>query len=139
MSAPAEPRFDPYATIVHLREDGRALPVAWTPAVFRRLVTGDRDRVVGAKHGVVPADFHAGEWEMHPAGDEVLYLLTGALDVVLDEPAGERTVALRAGQRCLVPEGVWHRLVLGQPADLLFITPARGTRHRPVGATATDG
>lgn len=131
--------FDPYATLVHLREDGRAETVPWMPDVFRRLVTGDRDHVIGAKHGLVPANFHADEWEMHPAGDEVLYLLTGALDVVLEEPAGERTVRLRGGQGCLVPRGVWHRLVLAQPSDLLFITPARGTRHRPVGAAATDG
>ena len=76
MSTHADARFDPFATLIHLREDGRALPVEWTPEVFRRLATGDRDRVVGAKHGAEPADFHADEWEMHPAGDELLYLLT---------------------------------------------------------------
>jgi mannose-6-phosphate isomerase-like protein (cupin superfamily) len=138
MAETSEPRFDPYATIVHLREDGRARLVAWTPDVFRRLLAGQRDRVVGAKHGAAPADFHADEWEMHPAGDEILYLLAGALDVVLDEPGGERTVALRAGQGCLVPQGIWHRVVLGRPSDLLFVTPAHGTRHRPVG-TPADG
>lgn len=132
MGAPAP--FDPHATLVHLREDGRAWPVAWTPDVFRRLATGEQDWVVGAKRGVEPADFHADEWEMHPAGDEVLYLLGGALEVVLDWPDGERTVRLQAGQGCLVPQGVWHRLVLGRPSDLLFVTPAHGTRHRPVGA-----
>ena len=139
MGGPGDPRFDAYATIVHLGADGRARPVAWTPDVFRRLVTGGQDRVVGAKHGTEPADFHADEWEMHPSGDEVLYLLTGALDVVLDEPGGERTVELRAGQGCLVPRGIWHRLILGRPSDLLFVTPAHGTRHRPVGAAAADG
>ena len=90
--------------------------------------------MVGAKHGAEPADFHADEWEMHPSGDELLYLLTGAIDAVLDEPGGERLVALRGGQACLVPQGVWHRLILRQPSDLLFITPAPGTRHRPVSA-----
>jgi mannose-6-phosphate isomerase-like protein (cupin superfamily) len=133
VSASSRGTFDPFATIVHLREDGGALPVAWTPDVFRRLVTGDRDRVIGAKHGAEAADFHADEWEMHPKGDELLYLLTGVLDVVLDEPGGERSFGLRGGQACLVPHGVWHRLILRQPSDLLFITPAHGTRHRPVG------
>ncbi len=130
MRSPAGSRFDPFATLIHLREDGRALPVAWVPDVFRRLVTGDRDRVVGAKHGAEPADFHADEWEMHPAGDELLYLLTGAIDALLDEPGGERLVSLRGGQALLVPQGVWHRLLLLEPSDLLFITPASGTRHR---------
>jgi mannose-6-phosphate isomerase-like protein (cupin superfamily) len=133
VSADSRSSFDPFATIVHLREDGRALPTAWTPDVFRRLVTGDRDHVIGAKHGAEPADFHADEWEMRPGGDELLYLLTGGLEVVLEEPAGERSFGLRGGQACVVPSGVWHRLILRQPSDLLFITPAHGTRHRPVG------
>jgi mannose-6-phosphate isomerase-like protein (cupin superfamily) len=134
VTAPTGSRFDPFATLVHLREDGRALPVAWTPNVWKTLRTGDRDRVVGAKHGAEPEDFHADEWEMHPAGDEFLYLLTGAIDVVLDDPRGKRVVSLQAGQACLVPQAMWHRLILRQPSDLVFVTPARGTRHRPVRA-----
>jgi hypothetical protein len=38
-----------------------------------------------------------------------------------------------------VPRGIWHRLVLRQPSDLLFITPAHGTRHRAVGTARPDG
>src|SRR5262249_36514973 len=53
--------------------------------------------------------------EVHPAGDEILFLVSGAFDVVFDEPAGERRVALRARQACLVPRSVWHRLVLRRP------------------------
>jgi mannose-6-phosphate isomerase-like protein (cupin superfamily) len=138
VSADARGGFDPFATIVHLRGDGRALPVPWTPDVFRTLLTGDGDRVIGAKHGAEPADYHADEWEMHPQGDELLYLLAGALDVVLDEPGGERRFGLRSGQACVVPAGVWHRLILRQPSDLLFVTPAHGTRHRPVGTARPD-
>ena len=112
MSTDARGSFDPFTTIVHLREDGRAVPVVWTPDVFSRLVT-----------------------EMHPSGDELLYLLAGELDVLPEEPGSERPVGLRGGQACLVPRGVWHRLVLRQPSDLLFIAPAHGTEHRPA-ATA---
>jgi mannose-6-phosphate isomerase-like protein (cupin superfamily) len=139
VSASARPAFDPFATLVHLRAEGHAVPVAWTPDVFRTLAADAGDRVIGAKHAESPADFHADEWEMHPGGDEVLYLLTGALDVVLDEPAGERTFGLEGGQACLVPRGVWHRLVLRQPSDLVFVTPAHGTRHRAVGARRAAG
>src|SRR5262249_7480754 len=138
VTAKAHAGFDPFATLVHLREDGAALSVAWTLDVFRTLATGAGDRVVGVKHGTVPADFHADAWEVHPGGEEVLYLLTGALDVVLDEPAGEQTFGLRGGQACLVPRGVWHRLVLRQPSALLFITPAHGTRQRAVGTARPD-
>ena len=130
--------FDAFATLVHLRGTGQAVPLAWAPDVFRTLVPSAGDHVVGAKHGRVPADFHADEWEIHPEGDELLYLLTGTLDVVLDEPAGERGFELRSGQACVVPRGTWHRLVLREPSDLLFITPARGTRHRRVGTARSD-
>ena len=139
MSAPARAAFDPFATLVHLRAEGRAVPVAWTPDVFGTLAADAGDRIIGAKHAEAPQDFHADEWEMHPGGDEVLYLLTGALDVVLDEPSGERAFGLEGGQACLVPRGVWHRLVLRRPSDLLFVTPARGTRHRAVGAAPATG
>lgn len=124
--------FDPFAMLVCLRGNGRAQPLAWTRGIFRRLRAADRDRVVGMKHGAVPADFHADEWERHPAGDELLYLVTGALQVILEEPRGERRFRLRGGQACLVPRGTWHRLVVRRPSDLLFITPARDTQHRAV-------
>jgi mannose-6-phosphate isomerase-like protein (cupin superfamily) len=90
------------------------------------------DRVVGAKHARDAGDLHPNEQEMHPHGDELL--LSGALDVILDLPEGERTVPLTAGGTCLVPRGVWHRLSLHQPSDLVFVTPPDGTQMRPVPA-----
>ena len=123
--------LDPFATHVHLRPGGGASPVPRTPTFWRDLVAGEDDRVVGAARGCTASDFHPGECEMHPRGDEVLCLLAGALDVVLEEPGGDRTVALAAGQVFVVPRGVWHRLVLREPADLLFVTPPHGTQLRP--------
>ena len=64
---------------------------------------------------------HAGE--LHPDGDEVLYLIAGCVDVVLEEAGGETTTELRAGQAFIVPRGVWHRVVLREPSHLLHITP----------------
>ncbi len=69
---------------------------------------------------------------MHPHGDEFLHLLSGAIDAIFDDAAGERRVALRSGDWCLAPRGVWHRLIIREPSDLLFVTPAAGTRPRPV-------
>ena len=39
-------------------------------------------------------------------GDELLTLLSGAIDAVFDEPGGERVMNLRGGQTCIVPRGV---------------------------------
>jgi mannose-6-phosphate isomerase-like protein (cupin superfamily) len=66
---------------------------------------------------------HAGE--MHPDGDELLYLVEGASDVVLDEEAGERCLSLLPGQAFVVPCGVWHRVVVKEPCCLLYFTPGR--------------
>jgi mannose-6-phosphate isomerase-like protein (cupin superfamily) len=70
-------------------------------------------------------------WEVHPAGDEVVVLLAGAVDLVLEEPAGERIVALRDREACIVPRGVWHTANVLTPAEALHITRGAGTRNRP--------
>ena len=72
-------------------------------------------------------------WEMHPAGDEFVYALDGAVDLILDEEHGERVVELRGRSGCVVPRGVWHRGVVHRPGDVLHITRGEDTQHRPVG------
>jgi mannose-6-phosphate isomerase-like protein (cupin superfamily) len=123
---------DLLSTFVHLRSDGSATSVPWTPDIWRTLALADGDRIVGARRGEMPTDFHPDMWEMHPHGDELLSLLSGAIDAVFDEPGGERVMNLRGGQTCIVPRGVWHRLILREPSDLMFVTPAAGTQLRPI-------
>jgi mannose-6-phosphate isomerase-like protein (cupin superfamily) len=64
---------------------------------------------------------HGGE--MHPDGDELLWLVSGSLDVVLELDGAERTVELCAGQGLVVPRG--------EPCQLLHVTPGPGGAHRP--------
>jgi mannose-6-phosphate isomerase-like protein (cupin superfamily) len=122
--------FDLATTYVQL-DDG---PAAFAVEVDDRFwETIDRrpelrgGRLVGTFHN--PADWDV--WEMHPAGDEVVCLLSGAVDVVLDEEGGERVVALEAGRTCIVPKGVWHSANVREPGDTLHITRGEGTQHRP--------
>jgi mannose-6-phosphate isomerase-like protein (cupin superfamily) len=68
--------------------------------------------------------------EMHPEADEVLFLVSGAVDVVLQNADAERTIALEAGQAAIVPRGVWHRLVMRHPGRLLFINSRTGMQSR---------
>jgi mannose-6-phosphate isomerase-like protein (cupin superfamily) len=51
---------------------------------------------------------------------------------VLDLPGGEQRAVIRPGQSFVVPRGVWHRGIVRQPGELMFITPGAGTEHRPV-------
>jgi mannose-6-phosphate isomerase-like protein (cupin superfamily) len=68
--------------------------------------------------------------EVHPLADEVLLLVSGAIDVVLEEAEAERTIALEAGQAAIVPRGIWHRLVMHQPGRLVFINSRTDMQSR---------
>ena len=72
--------------------------------------------------------------EMHPDGDEVLYLVSGAVTVKLELPEGDRLVDLEAGDGLVVPQGVWHKITLREPGRLVHITPGPNGDHRPLGA-----
>jgi mannose-6-phosphate isomerase-like protein (cupin superfamily) len=70
-------------------------------------------------------------WEIHPAGDEVVVLLSGSATFVLEEQAGPRTVRLeKAGEFVIVPRGTWHTARISEPTSMLFVTPGEGTRNR---------
>jgi mannose-6-phosphate isomerase-like protein (cupin superfamily) len=73
-------------------------------------------------------------WEMHPQGEEVIYLLSGAIDLVVLAGDSERSITLRPNAACIVPRGVWHRFIVQKPANVLAITPSLGTQQRPVEA-----
>ncbi|WP_347507681.1 cupin domain-containing protein [Pseudomonas anguilliseptica] len=72
-------------------------------------------------------------WECHPAGEELVMLLSGSAVLLLEEADGERELLLdTVGSYVLVPQGVWHTARTMQPPTLLFLTPGAGTEHRPV-------
>jgi mannose-6-phosphate isomerase-like protein (cupin superfamily) len=73
---------------------------------------------------------HGGE--MHPDGDELLYLVSGAITVRLELPEGARTVDMGAGDALVVPQGTWHRIKLREPGRLVHITPGPHGDHRPL-------
>lgn len=77
-------------------------------------------------------------WERHPAGEEVVVLLTGRIDLVQELDGDEVTTPLAPGQAVINPTGVWHRSVVHEPGTALFITPGIGTEHRPMGAAPSD-
>ncbi len=123
--------FSLKGTYVHLRPDERALAMEggekfWAGIADRRDL--DRGRLMGA----TPQTKDWDHWERHPAGEEVLTLLSGELEIVLETEAGEERAVLKPGQTLVVPAGSWHRGIVRQPGDLLFITPGAGTEHRPV-------
>lgn len=72
-------------------------------------------------------------WERHPAGEELVMLLSGEVTVKLEQADGEQRVVLSsAGDYVLVPAGIWHTASSNVESALLFLTPGSGTEHRPV-------
>ena len=71
-------------------------------------------------------------WERHPAGEEVVLVVSGRLDLIQrTEDGGERRIPLGPGQAAINPPGVWHTADVHEPGQALFITPGKGTEHEP--------
>lgn len=72
---------------------------------------------------------HGGE--MHPDGDELLYVISGRFRVTGDsEP--NAPIELGPGEACIVPRGEWHLVSVLEPGQLVNITPGPRGDHRPL-------
>jgi mannose-6-phosphate isomerase-like protein (cupin superfamily) len=123
-----------------LEPDGAAVLLPGGGDFWSQLMSGNATdpgilRLMGSEHGrllsalVMSADWT--NWEMHPAGDEILFMLEGKATFLLDLSDGSREVALNAGRLLVIPRGVWHTAKVSEPARLLAITAGQGTQHRP--------
>lgn len=92
---------------------------------------GPPERIDGMTAGIVTMerDTHHGA-EIHPDGDEVLYVISGALSVTSDSNPGE-TLRLGPGDACIVEKGEWHNVHVLEKTQLLHITPGPNGDHRP--------
>lgn len=99
---------------------------------------GPPRRIDGYTIGAIPniegPGPHGGE--VHPDGDEFLYLVSGTMELILDDGdeqtvGVEKTVMLRSGDAIVVPRGVWHRLEAVESSYLIHVTPGPNDGHRP--------
>ena len=101
------------------------------PDFYERL---EKDYAGFAGHVLVSAhEFSAdwGVWEKHPAGDEMVVLLSGRAEMRLREDGEDSVVTLsEPGTYVVVPRGVWHTAMIAEPTRMLFITPGEGTENR---------
>lgn len=120
------------STYVALGPGGAAETIPVQADFWRNLMAG---KFPVLEDGRLVAMFQVGlswsGWEMHPAGAELVCLLSGKIELVLEEPDAEHALTLRhAGDFVLIPRGVWHRFRGTEPSSALFITPGKGTQHR---------
>jgi mannose-6-phosphate isomerase-like protein (cupin superfamily) len=69
--------------------------------------------------------------EVHPDGDEILYVISGRLRVI-GESDPSQVIDLGPGNACIVRKGEWHSVVMVEPAQLIHITPGPRGDHRPL-------
>ena len=124
--------FDPQTTYVHLADGGEASRLPGGTA-FWSLPESEMGALA---NGWLVSEFEFTAdwptWEMHPNGDEFVYLLSGSVDLLIERPDGLLTLALRDTGAVVVPRGVWHTGKINAPSRMLHVTPGAGTETRPV-------
>lgn len=123
-------------TYLHVQDGGKTSSIPVSETFWEELAGGkypqlDQGRLMSAFTFSEPWS----TWERHPAGEELVMLLSGAATVMLEESGQERAVQLsEPGAYVLVPPNVWHTVKTRVPTTILFLTPGAGTEHRPVSA-----
>ncbi|HSH43845.1 MAG TPA: hypothetical protein VK973_17115 [Arenicellales bacterium] len=76
-------------------------------------------------------------WEKHPAGDELVVLLSGRAEFLLRRESSDESIVLEApGSYVIVPRDTWHTARIARATSMLFVTPGEGTQNAvspPVG------
>ena len=120
--------FDPSAHVIGLDRELTAskMPERPDPPVpFSGVTFGVATMSENSPHG----------GEMHPDGDEILYLISGRVKVVfLDDD--EEDIDVRPGDGLVVPKGTWHRVDIIEPSQIVYLTPGPNNQFRPVPSDA---
>jgi len=93
---------------------------------------GPPTRIDGMTVGIITIDDDAPHrGEVHPDGDEILYVVSGRLRVT-GESDPNSPIELHAGDACIVPKGEWHQVHVLEKTQLIHITPGPNGDHRPL-------
>jgi len=117
-------RFDPIIQTVAIMRDlsAETMPARPDPAI----------PVDGYTFGVATMTENSPhDGEMHPNGDEVLYLIDGKVRVTIEaDPVHE--LEMLPGDGVIVPQGTWHRVDILEPSQIVYLTPGPNSEYRPL-------
>jgi mannose-6-phosphate isomerase-like protein (cupin superfamily) len=131
MNTPTPPSLT--STFLRLRPDCSIEQIPFDDTFWPRLMSGN----LGTFHHeylVTTSTFQEDwpSWEVHPNGDEIVCLLSGAVTFVFEREGGNEEISLRnVGDFVFVPQGTWHTAKTSVPTFMLFITAGEGTQGRP--------
>ena len=123
--------LNPQHTYVYLAETGAAIPLPGGEK-FWSLPEAEMERY---GQGWLISEFEFAtdwpNWEMHPNADEFVYLLSGSVEVHLEQQDGLHKVVLNGNGAIVVPRGIWHTAKVAAPSRMLHVTRGAGTQLRP--------
>jgi mannose-6-phosphate isomerase-like protein (cupin superfamily) len=128
--------FDLSSTFLRVRADASVEPLPVDETFWERIAGGQLGDFQN-EYLVSCCTFDAPwpVWEVHPNGDEIVYLLSGSATFLFETESGARAIELKEPGTCVViPKGTWHTANAKSPCRMLFITPGEGTTHRQAGA-----
>jgi mannose-6-phosphate isomerase-like protein (cupin superfamily) len=117
-------KFDPGANAIGVNEQFAATPVPVRP--------DPSVPVDGATFGVaMMTENSPHDGEMHPDGDEILYLISGRVRVVF--PVDDLDdIDVAPGDGLVIPKGLWHRVDILAPSRIVYLTPGPNNEYRPL-------
>lgn len=121
------------AKITKIDPTGLAIDIGSDKTVTTRTAPlGPPQRTDGMTMGIITMTQNAPHnGELHPDGDEILYVISGSVNV-RGESAPDEPVLIQAGEMCIVSKGEWHKVELLEETQLVHITPGPGGDHRPL-------
>ena len=78
------------------------------------------------ENGAIFAGRFKGEspWESHPAGDEIVHVLEGVLNLkIIEKDGSENMITLSKDSLAVVPKSTWHKLISMDGVTLMTTTP----------------
>jgi mannose-6-phosphate isomerase-like protein (cupin superfamily) len=125
--------FDPCRTFMLINDEPTAVAVPVGPDFWEQL---SQSKVANSSSGrlvsVTEQTQDWTNWEMHPASDEILIMLCGAMELIVEADGKDNTISLHALNAYIVPRGLWHTARIKAPGQMLAITGGAGTQHRPL-------
>ena len=127
------------SNFVVLNDEFKADTVEVTPELYERL---DDEYKEIAGHLLISSyafDDDWSTWEVHPAGDEFVILVSGDADLVLARDDGDETIRMtEPGTFVIVPQNTWHTAKIRRHSVMMFITPGEGTVKAEAPVRGTD-
>lgn len=123
--------LNPEDTYIHLGNDGNGRATAGGEAFWSLPASAMAMFDDGWLLSEFTCDRDWSNWEMHPNGDEFVYLLSGDVELHLEMPSGISTIRINDRGAVLVPRGIWHTAKVFAPSRMFFVTRGGGTEHRP--------